>query len=302
VTGGIRTHDHRDHNPGLYLLSYGHRARASIATSSRCFTAGLPSSYITGGGPLPDGETLPPSTNYYWENSVRTLRKRTFGIAAVGLAVALLVGSAVAVAGPGKKGKGLVRGVHTEISLIRADGTTDAFVVDRGKVTAESSSSVTLERKDGKSVTLGVNADTKVRGDIQVDKGAVVFSRSGTAFAVLAPRGAQAAPLRLGDGKGKGLGQRMARLKARKGLFGAAHADVSFIRADGSSDAFTFDRGQVTAASETSVTLKRADGPSVTKSISADTKLRGKLAVGGKAAVFSKGSAATAILAFAPKV
>jgi hypothetical protein len=26
VTGGIRTHDHRDHNPGLYLLSYGHRA------------------------------------------------------------------------------------------------------------------------------------------------------------------------------------------------------------------------------------------------------------------------------------
>jgi hypothetical protein len=228
---------------------------------------------------------------------VSTLRKRTFGIAAVGLAAALLVGSAVAVAGPGKKGKGLVRGVHTEISLIRADGTTDAFVVDRGKVTAESSSSVTLERKDGKSVTLGLNADTKVRGDIQVDKGAIVFSRGGTAFAVLAPRGAQAAPLRLGDGKG--LGQRMARLKAKKGLFGAVHADVSFIKADGSSDAFTFDRGRVTAASETSVTLKRADGPSVTKSISADTKLRGNLAVGGKAAVFSKGSAATAILAFA---
>lgn len=26
VTDGIRTRDHRDHNPGLYQLSYGHRA------------------------------------------------------------------------------------------------------------------------------------------------------------------------------------------------------------------------------------------------------------------------------------
>jgi hypothetical protein len=79
------------------------------------------------------------------------------------------------------------------------------------------------------------------------------------------------------------------------------HADVSFIKADGSTDAFSFDRGQVTAASATSLTLKRADGPSVTKSISADTKVRGKLVVGGKAAVFSKGGAATAILAAGPK-
>jgi hypothetical protein len=231
---------------------------------------------------------------------VGTLRKRSFGIAAIGISAALLVGSAVAVAGPGKKGKALVRGVHTEISLIKADGSKDAFVVDRGKVTAESSSSVTLERKDGKSVTLGLNADTKVRGDIQVDKGALVFSRGGTAFAVLAPRGDRPAPLRLGDGSGQALGQRHGGPKGR-GLMGAVHADVKFIKADASTDAYSFDRGEVTAASASSVTLKRADGPSVTKSISADTKTRGTLAVGGKAAVFSKGSAATAILAAAPK-
>jgi len=232
---------------------------------------------------------------------VSTAKRRSFGIAAIGISAALLVGSAVAVAGPGKKGKGLVRGTHAEISLVKADGTTDAFVVDRGQVTAESASSVTLKRKDGASVTLALSSETKVRGDIQVDKGAVVFSRGGTAFAVLAPRSAQAAALRLGDGNGKGLGQRLARLKAKKGFFGAVHADVSFIKADGSSGAFSFDRGEVTAASATSVTVKRADGPSVTKSISADTKLRGKLAVGGKAAVFSKGSAATAILAAGPR-
>ena len=132
------------------------------------------------------------------------MKNRAFGIAAIGISAALLVGSAVAVAGPGKKGKGLVRGVHAEISLIKADGTKDAFVVDRGKVTAESASSVTLARKDGKSVTLGLVADTKVRGDIQVDKGAVVFSRGGTAFAVLAPRGDKAAALRLGRRQGPG--------------------------------------------------------------------------------------------------
>jgi hypothetical protein len=232
---------------------------------------------------------------------VSTAKRRSFGIAVAGISAALLVGSAVAVAGPGLKGKSLVRGVHAEVSLIKANGTTNAFVVDRGQVTAESASSVTLERKDGVSVTLGLNADTKVRGDIQVDKGAIVLSRGGTAFAVLAPRAAKAAPLTLRE-RLESLRGRLAELKAKKGLMGAVHADVKFIKADKTTEGFSFDRGSVTAASDVSVTIKRADGPSVTKGISADTKLRGKLAVGGKAAVFSKGSAATAILAFAPKV
>lgn len=232
-----------------------------------------------------------------------TFRRKAFGISALGITVALLVGSAVAVAGPGKKGKGLVRGVHAEISLIKADGSTDAFVVDRGQVTAESVSSVTLQRKDGVSVTLGLTAATKVRGDIQVGKGAIVFSRAGTAFAVLAPRGEQALSLGLGlssgKGQGKGLGRLGAKLKGKK--LGAVHADVSFIKADGSTVSFSFDRGQVTAASATSVTIKRADGPSVTKSIAADTKVRGKLAVGGKAAIYSQGATAKTIFAAGPK-
>lgn len=227
------------------------------------------------------------------------VKRTAFGISALGIAAALLVGSAVAVAGPGKKGKGLVRGVHAEISLIKGDGTTDAFVVDRGQVTLESANSFTLQRKDGVSVTLGLNADTKVRGDIQVGKGALAFSRGGTAFAVLAPRGDKAS-LRLGGGKG--LGKHLARgKKLQLGLFGAVHADVTFIKADRSTGAFSFDRGKVTLASATSVTLERADGPSVTKSISADTKVRGKLAVGGKAAIYSQGIAAKVILAAGPR-
>ena len=163
--------------------------------------------------------------------------------------------------------------------------------------------SVTLERRDGITVTLGLNAATKIRGDIQVGKGAIVFSRAGTAYLVLAPRNEKAATGTTGDGKGKGLakGKSLAELMARDGLFGAVHADVSFIKADGSTNSFSFDRGEVTAASNTSVTLKRADGPSVTISISAATKVSGKLVVGGRAAVFSKLGAATAILAAASK-
>ena len=67
-----------------------------------------------------------------------TAMRRTFGFAALGISAALLIGASVAVAGPDVKGMVLVRGVHTEVSLIKADGTTDAFVVDRGKVTAKS--------------------------------------------------------------------------------------------------------------------------------------------------------------------
>jgi hypothetical protein len=230
--------------------------------------------------------------------------RKTFAIGVVGMTAALLIGSAVAVAGPSpmKRGKGpLVRGVHTEVSLIKEDGTKDAFTIDRGEVTAASQSSITLLRKDGVSVALGLSIDTKVRGQIQVGKGAEAFSRDGKAFAVLAPRGPKPASLVFGGGDQRD--QRMGRpdRKPGAGLFGAVHADVKGIKADKSTFSFSFDRGDVTAASPTSVTIKRADGGVVTKTISADTKVRGKLAAGGKAAVISEGSAAKLILARAPK-
>ena len=229
-----------------------------------------------------------------------TLRRKAFGIPALGIVAVLLLGSAVAVASPPKgKSKGVVRGVHAEISLITANGATASFVVDCGQVTAVSAGSVTLQRKDGVSVTLGLNAATKVRGDIQTGKSVTVFSSAGMAFAVLAPRGQQALSLGLGFGQGLGLARLGATLKGKK--LGAVHADVTFTKTDGSTVACSFDRGQVTAASATSVTIKRADGPSVTKSISAETKVRGKLAMGAKAAVYSQAGVAKTIFVAGPK-
>jgi hypothetical protein len=41
VADGTRTRDFRDHNPGLYQLSYGHRAGISVARVLACAGARL---------------------------------------------------------------------------------------------------------------------------------------------------------------------------------------------------------------------------------------------------------------------
>jgi hypothetical protein len=218
--------------------------------------------------------------------------RRAFGVLAVATAGLLVAGSAVAVAAKPrlKPVKHLARaGVHADVSLIRADGTTDAFAVDRGQVTASSPTSVTLQRRDGKSVTLAITTDTKVRGQIQVNRGALAFSRGGTAFHILAPRGPVPAIPALPT------------TTPAQQHGGVVHADVSFIRADGTTNSRTFDRGQVTSSSQTSVTLQRKDGKSVTLAVNASTWVFGKLAAGGNAIVISKDGAALTIFARGPK-
>ena len=63
------------------------------------------------------------------------------------------------------------------------------------------------------------------------------------------------------------------------------------MRADGSTHTASLDRGQVTASSSTSLTIKRADGKSVTFTLGTGVHVRGKLAVGGKALVVSRDGA-----------
>jgi len=221
---------------------------------------------------------------------VKTGWKRGFRIAAVAGAALLIAGGAVAVAeaahgGHGKANKQAVRqalriGVHADVSLIRADGSTDAFAVDRGSVTASSATSLTLQRADGKSVTLSVNTNTIVRGTITTGRQVLVFSRSGVAFRIAAP--GPRAPLT------------MPPATSRSPI---VHLQVNFIRADGSTGSVTLDRGQVTATSTTSLTVKRADGKSVTFTIGTGAVVRGKLVVGGRALVFSRDGAAFRIFA-----
>ena len=222
---------------------------------------------------------------------MKTGWKRGYRILAISAVALLVAGGAVAVAQAAHGGKGkakhavarhLIRaGVHADVSLIRADGTTDAFAVDRGKVTASSSTSLTLARADGKSVTFSVSTSTIARRAITVGRPALVFSRNGAAFRIVAAGPLTAAPV----------------MPALTGKSPVVHVDVNFIRADGSTGSMTFDRGQVTATSTTSLTIKRADGKSVTFTVGADAIVRGHLAVGGKALVLSRNGAVVRVLA-----
>ncbi len=214
--------------------------------------------------------------------------KRGLTVAAVAAAALLVAGGAVAVAGAahGKAAKRqvakhLVRnGVHADVSLVRADGSTDAFAVDRGRVTAASDTSLTLQRPDGKTVTVGRTSTTIVRGTIATGKPVLVFSRNGVAFRVRAPRPFTGAPVAPPTAKSK-----------------IVHAQVNFVRADGSTGSVTLDRGQVTTASATSLTIKRADGKSVTFTIGTGAVIRGKLAAGAKALVLSRSGTAFRVFA-----
>lgn len=81
-----------------------------------------------------------------------------------------------------------------------------------------------------------------------------------------------------------------------------AHADKGTVevKVHGSWVTYSIDRGKVTAASATSVTLALPDGTSVTEAISAATKFRGvtsaaALTVGKRAVVVSQGQAAVRV-------
>jgi hypothetical protein len=220
---------------------------------------------------------------------VKTGWKRGFRVAVIASAAVLVAGGAVAVAQAAHGGKAkkhavkqVVRmGAHADVSLIRADGTTDAFAVDRGKVTVSSATSLTLQRLDGKTVTVALNAGTLARGMVAVGRPVLVFSRNGIAFRVAAPGPRSAMPA-------------LAPTQAKSKV---VHLQVSFIRADGTTGSAALDRGQVTATSSTSLTIKRDDGKSVTFAIGTSVKVRGKLAVGGKALVFSRDGAVVRVLA-----
>ncbi len=87
----------------------------------------------------------------------------------------------------------------------------------------------------------------------------------------------------------------------RRALGRAVHGDVVVRQPGGGYATVTFDRGQVTSASGSQITLKRPDGPSVQLTINADTKFRGiasaaAIRLNEPAVVISKGKVATMVV------
>ena len=77
---------------------------------------------------------------------------------------ALLAGSAVAADPPAAKGP-FADAVHSTANVTYKDASTQAWTWDRGAITAVSSSSITLKRKDNQSVTFAITDKTIVRNN-----------------------------------------------------------------------------------------------------------------------------------------
>ena len=87
------------------------------------------------------------------------------------------------------------RAAHADLVVPKrgAAGEWETIQVDRGKVTAVSAESISLQRPDGPTVTLKVVAGTKVRGvekvtDLAVGRQVAVVSAAGEARSVVTPR------------------------------------------------------------------------------------------------------------------
>lgn len=141
--------------------------------------------------------------------------------------------------------------VHGSI-ITSVNGAYVTYTLDVGRVTSVSSSAITLKRADGLSVTLTISAST-VWGNHHVapqnvsklqGRTIVVFSQSGAAIQV---------------GRGNGV------------LKNAVHLDVTVMR-KGTPRQIQIDRGSVVSASATQISVKRADGVTVTEPVS--TKAR----------------------------
>lgn len=136
--------------------------------------------------------------------------------------------------------------------ITSVNGAYVTYTVDVGQVSAISSTSITLNRPDKQQVTLSVNANTiwgnhhaapknlsKLQG-----RRIVVFSQNGAAIQI---------------GRGNGL------------LKNAVHLDVTVIR-NGKTREIQVDRGSVLSASATEISVKRADGVTVTEPVAAKAR------------------------------
>ena len=118
---------------------------------------------------------------------------------------------AAAKAGRRPGGPGVLKGaIHGDLLIRNDDGTTRTVTFDRGKVTAISAGSITIERPDGVSVSKNLTDQTAFTGtpkdQLEAGMGVVVVSSGDTADRVISK----------GDRAKKRLENRQDRLERRK--------------------------------------------------------------------------------------
>ena len=181
---------------------------------------------------------------------------------------ALAAGSALAADQP----KGPFAGtVHAVGTLTYKDGTAKTWTWDRGRITALSSSSLTLTRRDKQQVSFTITDATLVRNDggsyklddVKVGQAATVVSQSGNALIIRNIRG---------DGAPTGADQSAIDGPAK----GSVTGSVDALYMDGSKQSFDYNRGRITAMTDGSITITRQDKQTVTLSFDSSLIVRDK--------------------------
>jgi hypothetical protein len=159
--------------------------------------------------------------------------------------------------------------VHAAASITYVDGTQQSWSWDRGKITALSSSSITLARRDNAQVTFAITSTTVVRNDgatyslsdLKAGQAATVVSQNGNADIIRRIRG-EGAPTGGDPSEIDG--------PATKSVTGSVDA----VYYDGSTQTFEYDRGRIMQAGAGSLTLVRPDKQQVTLTYDSATIVR----------------------------
>jgi hypothetical protein len=159
--------------------------------------------------------------------------------------------------------------VHATGALSDRTGAPISVTWDRGKITALSSSSITLTRRDKQQVSFAITSSTTVRNDrgtyqlsdLKSGLVATVVSQDGNAVVIRNIRG---------DGAPSGADQSEFEGPAAKAITGV----VTALYADGSNQVFDYNRGRIQSVGDGSLTIMRADHQSVTFTYDASTLVR----------------------------
>ncbi len=215
---------------------------------------------------------------------------------------ALAAGSAFADSTPAQQGP-FAQAVHAVGNITYKDASQQSWSWDRGKITALSASSITLTRPDKVAVTFAITSSTLVRNDggsyslsdLKVGLAATVISQNGNADLIRNIRG---------DGAPSGAASSTIDGPAKDSVTGTIQAQY----VDGSTQSFDYNRGRITQVGNGQLTIKRADGQTVTLTYDGTTVVRDQgqlesasdLQVGEGAMFFSQSGALKLVQCLAP--
>ena len=159
--------------------------------------------------------------------------------------------------------------VHAVGSLADRSGNPISVTWDRGRITALSTSSITLTRRDKAQVSFAITSGTAVRNDgatyqlsdLKTGLVATVVSQSGNAVVIRNIRG---------EGAPSGADQSVFDGPAAKAVTGT----VSALYFDGTNQSFDYNRGRIRSIGQGTVTIVRPDRQSVTLGYDANTLVR----------------------------